>query len=55
MRNNFLETRHYLFVLVFGLTLVGCSVDTVVSGLSEKEANIIVELLADNDIETTKG
>ena len=55
MRNNFTETRPYLFVLLFGLTLVGCSVETVVSGLSEKEANIIIELFADNKIETTKG
>ena len=55
MRNNFIETRHYLFVLLIGLTLVGCSVETVVSGLSEKEANIIIELLADHQIETTKG
>ena len=55
MRNNFTETRPYLFVLLFGLTLVGCSVETVVSGLTEKDANTIIELLADNKIETTKG
>ena len=55
MRNNFTETRPYLLVLLFGLTLVGCSVETVVSGLTEKDANTIIELLADNKIETTKG
>ena len=55
MRTNFRASRHYLFILLFGFTLTGCAVDTVVSALSEKEANTIIELFADNEIETTKG
>ena len=55
MRTNFIRNCRSLGVLLLGLALVGCSVETVVSGLSEKEANSIIELFADNKIETTKG
>ncbi len=55
MRTKLMSHRHFVFVLAMGLPLVGCSVETVVSRLTEKEANTIIELFADNQIESTKG
>jgi len=49
------KTNLYIFLFVAGLITTGCSFETVVHNLSEREANLIVELFADNQIESTKG
>jgi len=48
------RAKHLLFFLILG-TITGCGVETVVNGLSEREANRITELFADNQIASTKG
>lgn len=48
------KAKHLLLLLILG-TATGCGVETVVNGLSERDANRIIELFADNQITTTKG
>jgi type III secretion system YscJ/HrcJ family lipoprotein len=48
------RAKHLLIFLLLG-TIIGCGVETVVNGLSEREANRIIELFDDNQIASTKG
>ncbi len=45
----------FLLSVACMLTISACGVDTVVHNIDEREANQIIELLADNDIQATKN
>ena len=49
-----MHARHSLFALGCLLTTVACGSETIVHNLDEREANKIIELLAENEISTTK-
>ncbi len=50
-----MHARHRLFVLGCLLTTIACGSETIVHNLEEREANKIIELLAENEISTTKA
>ena len=48
-------TRAKSCLLAATLTVAGCGVETVIHDIQEKEANEIIVLLADNEIESGKS
>ena len=49
-----MHARHRVILLGCLLTTVACGSETIVHNLEEREANKIIELLAENEISTTK-